>query len=267
MENVLTEHSCLRKLLPDPSEADVSCRTREGRLRMCRRVFSSLAEVRRDYVSSLLQDSLMQRTFVTLFIDLLDSMQDSAVWQRAAANILAHVRWPCHLPRGSVQLRIEACIPEAFHGFLVAETQGVCAYCPMDAAGQMMSRDMLTDDQAAVFFLRMTVSRSRDPADMMAPLKALPPKLLAQVLHVLQNLSESSNSWMRFAANSVLTLWHQSMSCDRKGGSPKQLHVDVWKTSCACVRKFRVSNACCPAASCFETCCLTLTPGRMLLWT
>ena len=79
------------------------------------------------------------------------------------------------------------------------------------------------------FLLRITMSRSRDPADMIPPLKALPPTLQAHVLHVLKNLAESSNSWMRFAANSVLTLWRQLMSCDRKGGSPKQLHADVWK--------------------------------------
>ena len=114
--------------------------------------FSSLAEIRRDNVSAQLQDSLMQKTFITLFIDVLDTVQDSAVWQRAAANILAHVRWPCHLPRGSVPLRIETCIPEAFHGFLVAEMEGVGAYCPMDAGGQRMSRDMMTNDEAAVFF-------------------------------------------------------------------------------------------------------------------
>ena len=59
------------------------------------------------------------KDFVTLFIDLLDGMQDSVVWQRAAANILAHVRWPCHLPGGSVQIRIEACAPEAFMDFLL----------------------------------------------------------------------------------------------------------------------------------------------------
>ena len=37
--NVLMVHPCLRKLLPDPSQADVSCRTWEAQLRLCRRVF------------------------------------------------------------------------------------------------------------------------------------------------------------------------------------------------------------------------------------
>ena len=138
--NVLMLHPCLRKLLPDPSQADVSCRAWEAQLRLRRRAFSSIAGIRRDNVSALLQDSFMQKTFITLFIDVLDTTQDSALRQRAAASILAHARWPCHLPRGSVPLRIETCIPEAFLGFLVAEMEGVCLYCPMDAGGRRMSQ-------------------------------------------------------------------------------------------------------------------------------
>ena len=245
--NILMLHPCLRKLLPDPSQADVSCRAWEAQLRLCRRAFSSIAGIRRDNVSALLQDSLMQKPFITLFIDVLDTTQDSALWQRAAASMLAHARWPCHLPQGSVPLRIETCIPEAFHGFLVAEMGGVCLYCPMDAGGRRMSQDMMTNDEAAVFFLRTTMSRSRDPADMIAPLKALPSQLLAQVLLHLQNVSKSPNSWMRFAANSVLKLWQQSMSSDRQGGSSK-LQVDVWKNilhMCADISCFQRLLPCC----------------------
>ena len=96
----------------------------------------------------------MQTTFITLYIDLLEQMQDPATWQHAAAKIPAHVRWPSHLPRGSVEIQIQNCIPEAFHGFLVAKKNGACAYCAMDAAGRMMSQDMLTDAQAAIFLAR-----------------------------------------------------------------------------------------------------------------
>ena len=91
------------------------------------------------------------------------------------------------------------------------------------------------------------MSRSRDPADMIAPLKALPSQLLAQVLLHLQNVSKSPNSWMRFAANSVLRLWQQSMSSDRQGGSSK-LQVGVWKNilhMCADISCFQRLLPCC----------------------